>query len=256
MKIRSWSPLGALVCLTLTNFACSPDSSTQSPTVPMTTPDTFTITDTAIFESATDTVTPVPAPTLPEGPMTFDEPFIDNRNNWYTNPTLVEVFAGVYNHVLDCPAAGYSTHCGNFIKIPFAFPRSFRMQMETTITSASTDAGVMVGFQLRRSDDSYYYVNYVITKGLYEISRVTQTGAFTILSETPTDFIAQGVGETNVLGIEIKGADLMPLLNGNQISPVQDGNIRTAGDSYLVVLVERGHTAEVQFDNLVVEIIE
>jgi hypothetical protein len=204
----------------------------------------------------TETVTSVPSPTLAEGPTTFTEPFIDNRNNWYTNPTLVDILSGTYKHGLDCPASSDSVRCGYFIQIPFVFPPSFRMQMETTITSASAGAGVMVGFQLRRSDDGYYYVNYVVTKGLYEISRVTQTGAFPIVPETPTNLIEPGIGETNVLGIEINNAELMPLLNGNQIPPVHDGNIRTAGASYLVVLVERGHSAEIHFDNLVVEKIE
>lgn len=203
------------------------------------------------------TVSAIPSTLVPSSALSgFEETFDDNSLNWYTNPALVDVQAGTYNQVLDCPASGYSTTCGYFIKIPFTFPVSFRMHIETTITSASSGAAVMVGFQLRRTDDGYYYVNHVLTKGLYEISRVTQTGAFQIVPETPTDFIEQGVGETNVLGIEIKGAELMPLLNGNQISPVQDGNIRTAGDSYLVVLVERGHTAELYFDNLIVENIE
>lgn len=130
------------------------------------------------------------------------------------------------------------------------------MQIEATITSASTGAGVMVGFQLRRSDDAYYYVNYVLTKGLYAISRVTQTGEFQIVPETPSDLLRQRVGDTNVLGIEIKGAELTPLLNGDMIPPVHDGNIRTAGAGYLVVLVERGHTAELYFDNLVVETVD
>ena len=130
------------------------------------------------------------------------------------------------------------------------------MEIETIITRSSDGAGVIVGFQVRRSDDGYYYVNYGVTDGTYQMSRITQTGAFPILPETQTDLIAPTVGNTNILGIEINGAEFTPLLNGQALSLVQDGNIRAAGDAYLVVLVERGHTAELQFDNLVVQAVD
>lgn len=250
--------MGAMVVITGLSFSsCTGDPQDMPPLDPTSTVRPSAVAGiTSPAAVSTEPVTSIPSPTITVGPTSFEESFLDNRNNWYTNPTLVDIISGTYKQFLECPASSDSARCGYFIQIPFSFPPSFRMQMETTITSASAGASVMVGFQLRRSDDGYYYVNYVVTKGVYEISRVTQTGAFPIVPETPTDFIAQDVGATNVLGIQIKGAELMPLLNGNEILPVHDGNIRTAGDSYLVVLVERGHSAEIHFDNLVVEKID
>jgi len=211
----------------------------------------------------TETVTVVPTGVIPmptampslahaDASTIFEEPFIDNRNNWHTDSTLITIAAGKYNHKIDCPNSNVSPHCGTFIKMPFIFPRNFRLEIDATIIESSTGAGVMVAFEVRRNAE-YYYVNYFITDGRYQISRISEFGIFRIIPETSTDFIMTAVGDTNKLGIEMKDTSLTPLLNGHELAPAFDGKIPAAGDSYLVILVARGHSAELQFDNLVVQ---
>lgn len=201
----------------------------------------------------TDTPVPAPSPAASESSTRFEETFTDNQNNWYTKEALVTVMNGKYVHVLNCPDSSPSSQCGNFVNIPFTFPTNFRLQIEATLTKSSDGNGVMFGIQVRKSDEGYYYINYLITRGSYEMTRITQTGEFIILPETQTDLMKSAVGDTNVLGIEVNGAEFTPLVNDQELPPIHDGNIRTAGESYLVVLVERGHSAELQLDNLIVE---
>ena len=213
-------------------------------------------TPTGLPAVSTAASTPILSPSTPESSMRFEETFTDNHNNWYTNEPLVTIADGMYTLVLDCPTSSATPQCGNFIQIPFVFPTNFQIEMETTLTKASDGAGVMVGIQARRNDDGYYYLNYLITRGSYEMSRVTQTGAVSIVPEMQTDLIAPAVGETNIFGVRVDGAEFTPFVNGEAIPPIRDGNIRTAGDGFLVILVERGHTAQVQLDNLVVKRID
>jgi hypothetical protein len=211
-----------------------------------------------LTRSRTPTFTPTPLVSVAAAgdALIFEDTFIDNRNNWYTESPRVHVLAGTYTQAIDCPDSSPAAHCGNFIEIPFTFPGSFRMEIETTITRSSEGADVRVGFQVRRSDEGYYYVTYGLTGSSYQLSRVTQTGAFPIIEETQTDQIAPAVGDTNILGIQIKGAEFTPLLNGHEMAPARDGSMRTAGESYLVVLVERGQRVELQFDNLAVRAVD
>lgn len=201
----------------------------------------------------TATTATVPSPASFEGSTLFEEPFTDNHNNWYTDETLAAVMDGKYLHILDCPDASPASQCGNFVKIPFTFPNNFRLQVEATLTESSDGGSVMFGIQVRKSDEGYYYINYLPANSSYEMSRITQTGEFSILPATQTDFINTAMGDTNILGVEAHGAEFTLLVNSQKLPSIQDGNIPTAGDSYLVVLVDRGHSAEVQFDNLVVE---
>ena len=43
------------------------------------------------------------------------------------------------------------------------------------------------------------------------------------------------------------------MVNGQEIPSTNNGNIPEAGDSYLVILVTRGSSAELQLDNLAVQ---
>ena len=61
------------------------------------------------------------------------------------------------------------------------------------------------------------------------------------------------MGEPNKLGVEMKGRLLTPLVNWQEIPSTNNGNIPEAGDSYLVILVTRGSSAELQLDNLAVQ---
>lgn len=198
------------------------------------------------------TSTPPPSPTAAEVATSFEEPFDDNRNQWREEPNLLTVAEGKYVHQIDCPDTHVSPQCGTFIRMPFTFPRSFRMEIDATLVDASAGAGLLVAFQVRRSDVHYYFISYSITDGSYQMSYISQNGMTGIVPETPTGLIQTPLGVTNRLGIEARGFLFTPLINGQAADPVQEATIREAGDSYLVILVERGGSAELHFDNLVV----
>jgi hypothetical protein len=140
--------------------------------------------------------------------------------------------------------------------MPFTFPRNFRLEIETTVLQASSGAGILVGFQVRRSDIHYYFISYSITDSHYQMSYISQNGISELIPATQTDLIKTAVGESNNLGIEVKGFLLTPFINGQDIAPANNAKIRDAGDSYLVILIARGHSSELQFDNLVVQKVE
>lgn len=201
----------------------------------------------------TATPTALLSPVPSEASLPIEDPFNDNGNNWHTDPPLITVQDGTYNHTIDCPDSHVSPQCGTFIRMPFTFPMNFRLGLDTTLVSASPGASVLVGFQVRRSDIEYYFISYSLTADSYEISYISQNGQSGIIPETGTGLIETSAGATNTLGIEMMGRLLTPLINGQGIAPAQDGTIRNAGDTYLVILVARGHAAELQFDNLTVK---
>lgn len=232
--------------------ASIPTSITSSGSTPIEETETATVTPTDSLLAPTSTQTFIPSPISKEASTTFGDTFDDNRNNWHTDPAITEIVAGKYSHKLDCPASNVSPECGTFIKMPFTFPRNFHMEIDATLVKASTDASVRVAFEVRRSAE-YYYINYSITDGHYQISRVSQFGIFEIVPETSSDLIQTAVGATNKIGIEMKDTSLTPLLNGHELAPAYDGKLPKAGESYLVVLVARGHSAELEFDDLTVQ---
>ena len=126
------------------------------------------------------------------------------------------------------------------------------MEIDATVMKASSDASINVAFEVRRKAE-YYYIDYSITDSHYQLSRISQYGIFDILPETSTDFIKKAVGDTNQLGIEVKDTLLTPLVNSHELAPAHDGKIPNAGDSFLVIWVARGGSAELQFDNLIVQ---
>lgn len=245
---------------------CSPPSLVQDATdqpaiipTPLTSPiqtpirDTETATLSPTGDMPTATWTSRPSLASSDESILFQETFSDNQNNWHTDATLVTIVAGKYSHRMDCPDSKVSLSCGKFIKMPFTFPKNFRMEMDATLTKFSTGANVIVAFQVRRSDFEYYFVKYFITKGYYQMSYISEYDTADMIPETSTDLLKMAVGDTNRLGIEVKDMFLKPLLNEREIAPIQDRAIPSAGDSYLVILINRGYSAELQLDNLLVQ---
>jgi hypothetical protein len=231
--------------------ASIPTAISSSATTPVEGIETATAFPTERLQEPTTTLTSIPSPIPAKASTTFGDAFDDNRNNWYTDPTLAEIVDGKYSHKVDCPNSNVSPDCGRFIKMPFTFPRNFRMEIDTTLVKSSTGASVTVAFEVRRGAE-YYYITYSITDSQYQIRRISQFGIFTIIPETSSDLIKTAVGSANNLGIEMENSTLTPLLNGQELAPAYDGKIPKAGDSYLVILVARGHSAELYFDNLTV----
>src|SRR6266542_3505192 len=106
----------------------------------------------------TPTRTPVASATSPAPSNLFEDTFIDNRNNWYIDTSASFIAGGKYKIEVSCPTDYVSFYCGTYIKIPFAFPRDFHIEMDVTVLESSSDANIAIGFQVRRRNFDQYYI--------------------------------------------------------------------------------------------------
>lgn len=231
--------------------------STQTlvPTLPPTTfIETPTITATYLPHS-TEISTPTPSLTPFTANTLYEDTFIDNQNNWYVESVFPNITGGKYTHKLSCPSNYGTFYCEAYvIKIPYTFPKNFRMEIDTTILQSSINAHIAIGFQIRRNDDAnYYYINYFIPQGFYQFKILNKGIGFSIIPNIPSPLIKDELHSTNRFGIEIKDFMFTPIINDQKLDQVEDGNLTNAGDSYLTMIIARGESAILQLDNLIVQ---
>jgi hypothetical protein len=244
----------------------NPFESTAAPiptqtSIPSFSPSTFTeipISASTYVPSSIATSTLTSSPTPPVAVTIFEDDFIDNRNNWYVESVFPNISGGKYTHKLSCPSSYVTFYCEAYvIEVPFTFPRNFQMEIETTILESSPDAHIAIGFQLRRNDNrNYYYINYFIPKGFYEFKILNNGIPFSLIPETPSSLIKGELGATNRYGIEIKDFIFTPIINDQRLEKVEDGNLLSAGGSYLTMIIARGESAIIHFDKLIVREVE
>ena len=219
---------------------------------------TFSFTPTAIlFDTLTPTLalTPTVSPTAQTKRILFEEDFIDNRNNWITGTGSAYIAAGKYTYSVDCPTTYSSHYCGTYLHIPFTLPKDFHLEIDTTVSEFSENANFAIGFQFRRNpgNSDHYYINYFITDNYYVLNAAYSSDVLEIIPKTQFDFIDQGLKVANRFGIEVKDYTFTPLVNGVRLLEGEDGNLPNAGDAYIVIYLERGGSATIEFDNLVIQ---
>lgn len=224
----------------------------QSPT-PIIATDAGTIVPTDSIPSPTTTWTPIPSLTAPAATTIFEDTFIDNRNQWAVESSSSYIVAGKYTINVDCPASYDSFYCGTYIRIPFAFPKNFRMEIDTAILESSSEADIALGFQARRNGSNHYYIMYFIQQGFYQLNVTHDGNRFSLIPETSTDLIVNELGATNRIGIEINEILFTPILNGQKMAQVEDGTLTNPGESYILIFVSRGHSAKIQLGNLTIQ---
>jgi hypothetical protein len=201
---------------------------------------------------------PSASPTPPLGSTLFEDTFIDNRNKWYTDHSY-QIVGGKYKMSVSCPNSSDPSAppgCGTYLRMPYTFPKNFRLEIDTTVVDSSAGASVVIGLQVRRNEDDFYRVHYFTTDGYYQMDAIFQQNTHRLIPIVPLDLISREIGQTNKVGIELKDFVLTPLINEQELASVEDGNLPNAGDSYLVIVVSRKHLATVEFDNLVIKSIE
>jgi len=195
-----------------------------------------------------DASTATSAPTI-----IFEDSFIDNSNNWYIDNSTSYIAAGKYTIDVSCPNNYDSFYCGTYIKIPFTFPKDFRMEMDVTVLESSSDANIAIGFQVRRRNYDQYYINYFITDSYYSLKLVYNNRYLEIIPKTSTNLISKELSSINRFGIEVQNSIFTPIINGEILPQGEDGNLINAGDSYIEIFITRGNSAMLQFDNLAVQ---
>ena len=201
----------------------------------------------------TPTWTPVASTTAPAPSTIFEDTFIDNRNNWYIDTSASLIAGGKYKIAVSCPTDYVSFYCGTYIKIPFALPKDFHMEMDITVLESSSDANIAIGFQVRRRNLDQYYINYFITDSDYSLRLAYNKRYLEIIPKTSTDLILRELSSINRLGIEVQNSTFTPIINGKILPQGEDGNLVNAGDSYIEIFISRGNSAMLQFDNLVIQ---
>jgi hypothetical protein len=171
---------------------------------------------------------------------------------WYIDTSASLIAAGKYTFEVNCPTENDSFYCGTYLKIPFVFPRDFRMEMDVTVLQSSSDANIVIGFQVRRRNLDQYYVSYFITDSSYSLRLAYNKRFLEIIPKTSTDLISKELSSINRLGIEVRNSTFTPNINGKILPQGEDGNLINAGDSYIEIFISRGYSARLEFDNLVV----
>ncbi len=207
----------------------------------------------AIVPTNTPTPTYTPTPTSLSSATLFEDTFIDNRNNWFVTSDYPYIGAGKYNFSVGCPASYDSYFCGTYVNIPFEFPKNFLIEIDLKVLNLSTDAQFALGFQVRRNDKNLYYINYFITGGYYSLRSAYNTKDLEIIPKTLTSLMNAEPDSVNRLGIEVQDTKFTPIINGNRLSEGEDGNLPNTGQTYLVIYISRGHSASIEFDNLIVQ---
>lgn len=223
--------------------------------------DTPTLADISTSPTPTQTITttniltPTYTPTLTSLSSTilFEDTFIDDRNNWFTTSGYPYIGAGKYNFSVGCPASYDSYYCGTYVNVPFEFPKDFQMEVDLKILKPSDGAQIALGFQVRRTDKNHYYINYFTTDMYYVFRSTYKAKDLEIIPKTSTTLINTEPEAVNRFGIEVRDTKFTPIINGNRLTEGEDGNIPDAGQTYLVIYISRGHSASIQFDNLVVQ---
>ncbi len=228
-----------------------------SPTIVPVPTHTFVAVTSAVTSTASPIATPISmtaTPTFRAAFVMFEDTFNDNRNKWLIEPGKLSIADGKFIYTLSCPRSyGYPT-CGKYPPIPsFTFPRNFRMEIDATVVDLSPGGQVSIGFQMRRNEDDFYYVNYFIDNGFYELKGTYRHNDLVIISHTATDLMKKDPGATNRIGIELKNTVITPILNGQRLSEGEDDYLPDAGDSYLTIFISKGDSATIEFDNLTVE---
>ncbi len=226
---------------------------TTTPTVNQPTEASVVTAQTDSILLPTSTWTPIPSLTPPAATTIFEDAFIDNRNNWYIASAFPHIAAGKYTYKVICPTEYASFYCGTYIKIPFTFPKNFRIEMDTMVLESSPEAKIAFGFQLRRNNVDHYYIIYFMTDSFYTLKSAYNQDDLEIIPKTTTDLIERELGSTNRFGIEVQDSTFTPIINGYRLSQGEDGNLRNPGASYLIIYISRGHSAILQFDNIVVQ---
>ena len=188
----------------------------------------------------------------PESKMLFEDTFIDNRNNWYVASIYPNIAGGKYTHKVTCPADYGSYYCGTYLEIPFTPPKNFREEIDITILESSVNANIAVGFQLRRNNQDHYYILYFITDRFYQLSIVYNRSELKLIPNVSSDLIENGLGITNRFGVELEDTFITPIINGQEMLQVEDGNLPNTGKTYLILFISRGHSATLELDNFIV----
>lgn len=198
------------------------------------------------------TVTPASTP-LPIGRTLFRDEFIDNKNKWYVKGDDAKIIAGKYTHKMSCPSDYASNYCGVYLDVPYSPPKNFRIEIDVAVLEASTDADVAIGFQLRRSGRDHYYLNYFITQGFYYLGIASRGNTNLIIREQPIDLIKRETGAVNRLGIRMQDFMFTPIINGQAMESGEDGTLNNPGKFLLVMLISRGSSVTVEFDNILIQ---
>ncbi len=186
------------------------------------------------------------------GGKLFEETFTNNRNGWFVDSENSSITAGTYKHTVSCPLETTESYCELYLEVPYTFPKNFRIDMDATVIETSTGSDIALGFQVRRKTKDHYYVKYFMTQGLYQLNIVFKGKTFRIIPDTPTTIIDKNLGAKNKLGIKVQDFLFTPIINDQELGGAEDGNLPNAGKTYLIISVSRGHSAIIEFDNLIV----
>ena len=214
---------------------------------------TATVTDPAPTAAVmTDTPSPSETPTAIPPLVLFEDTFVDNRHEWQLEDSNFRIEYGKLISSVICPfiAADY---CGSYLYIPFNFPKDFRLELDVTAVDLLPDTKIGIGFQVRRNEDDFYYINYYVEDGRYEVRATYSQNNLGLVPETLTDVMNQGIGSTNRFGIELNDTVITPILNGQKLTEGEDTHLSAAGSSFLIVYVSQGETVTIELDNLTVE---
>jgi hypothetical protein len=213
-----------------------------------------TVTSTGLVPPTPSALTVTPASTpLPIGRILFRDEFIDNKNKWYVKGDEAKIIAGKYTHKISCPSDYASNYCGVYVDVPYSPPKNFRIEIDVAILETSTDADVAIGFQLRRSGRDHYYLNYFITQGFYYLGIASRGSTNLIIREKSTDVINRDIGAINRLGIRMHDFMITPIINGQAMESGEDGTLNNPGKLLLVMLISRGSSVTMEFDNILIQ---
>jgi hypothetical protein len=200
----------------------------------------------------TDTPSPTGTPTVPPPLVLFEDTFVDNRNDWLLSNNVFRIEYGKLISSFSCTSQT-TEYCGGYLRIPFSFPKNFRLQVDVTAVELRSNAKMGIGFQVRRNGDDFYYLNYFLQDRTYELRATYRQNNQGLIPKTLTDEIIQETGSTNRFGIELNDTVFFPILNGQKLAEGQDDHLSTAGDSYLIVYISKGGYATIELDNLTIE---
>jgi len=213
-----------------------------------------TVTPTGLIPSTPPALTVTPSFTpLPIGKTLFRDEFIDNKNKWYVKGDEAKIIAGKYTHQSSCPPDYASNYCGFYLDVPYSSPKNFRVEIDVAVLESSADADVAIGFQLRRSGRDHYYLNYFITQGFYYLGIASRGNTNLIIREKPTDLLHPEIGVVNRFGIRMHNLTFTPIINGQAAEIGEDGTLNNPGKFLLVMLISRGGSATMEFDNILIQ---
>lgn len=204
-----------------------------------------------------DTQTPTSAPTTVNivSSVLLQDDFIDNRNGWLLlNEQFIKsnIIGGKYKHIITCPLEYDAFYCGNYFLVPSLSSKNLQFELAATIKDISTSDGeVMIAFQLRRNDSSYYSV-YFRSLGQYTVNIIQNGSLAKLLEHTTIPDFSPNTDTVNHYGFSAIDTLITPLFNSQGLLSVEDGNINQAGSVYIAIFVSRGSSAIVELDNLVV----